>query len=267
MYMSDVSSNFFVIGTDKRSVSIKEMLEIEGRLSSSIDKASFVLGPTPFSRDSNTILETEFLIDQFISLVKDKTVFAGAISQKIRDKFNENNIKYYDFMDYEEIAVLNAIPTAEGAIQVAMENTDITLHGSKCLVIGYGRIGKVLCKMLSGIGAKVWCSARKKEALANAFGMGYNVVDINNIDSDISQYNYIFNTADALVINRDILKKVSKDVYIVDLASSPGGVDYETAKILDIRANLALSLPAKVAPKTSGKYFKDKIDEITNYIQ
>ena len=263
--MSNVS-NFFVIGTDKRSLNIKEMLEKEGRLISNIESAEFILGPTPFSKDSQNINGTEISIDNFINLFSRKTIFAGALSQNVREKFNRNNINYYDLMDYEEVAVLNAIPTAEGAIQVAMENTDITLHGSKCLVIGYGRIGKVLCKMLQGIGAKVSSCARKREALANAFGMGYNVVDINNIGKGISEYDYIFNTADALVLDKYLLEKVSKDVYIVDLASSPGGVDYEVAKELNIRANLALALPGKVAPKTSGLYFKDKIDEILGYL-
>lgn len=262
--MSNIFS-FFVIGTDKRSVNIKEMLEKEGRLETNIDNATVIVAPTPFSKDGENILGVEISIESFIYLVKGKTVFAGAIKPEVREKFYHHNIKYYDFMDYEEIAVLNAIPTAEGAIQVAMENTDITLLGSKCLVIGYGRIGKVLCKMLTGIGARVWCCARKKEALANASGMGYNILSVNDMEKDISQYDYIFNTADALVISRDILEKVSRDVYIVDLASSPGGVDYEAARDLGIRTNLALALPAKVAPKTSAKYFKDKIDEVLNF--
>ncbi len=261
--MSNVSS-FYVIGKDKRSLELEEMFKKENRLVENINEAESVLAPTPFSKDQNTLLGTEITIDDFINTVKGKMVFAGAINEKVKEKFKRSNIKYYDFMDYEEIAVLNAIPTAEGAIAVAMDNTDITLHSSKCLVIGYGRIGKVLSKMLTGIGATVWCCARKKEALANAFGMGYNIVDINDMGNDISKYDYIFNTADSLILNKSILKEVSKEVYIVDLASSPGGVDYKAAENLGIRANLALALPAKVAPKTSAKYFKEKIDEILN---
>lgn len=255
-------SNFFVVGTDKRSINIKEMIEKEGSLANSLLEASVVIAPTPFSKDGETITGTEILISLFIDNIKNKTLFAGAINTKVREKLDSNNITYYDFMDYEEVAVLNAIPTAEGALQVAMENTDITLHSSKCLIIGYGRIGKVLSKMLRGIGANVWVCARKKEALANAFGMGYNILNIYDIEKDISSYDYIFNTADAMVMPRSLLEKVSKEVYIVDLASSPGGVDYEAANNLGIRANLALALPSKVAPKTSAKYFKDKIDEI-----
>lgn len=259
--------NFFVIGPDKRTQNIKDILEQENRLESSIEKATVIIGPTPFSRDGETILGTEILISELTKSLSGKILFAGAIKPSIKEKLIQSNVKVYDFMDYEEIAVLNAIPTAEGAIEVAMSNTDITIHGSKCLVIGYGRIGKVLSKMLTGIGAKVSCCARKKEALANAFGMGYNIVDVNNMNKDIDQYDYIFNTADAMVLNRDFLEKVSKDVYVVDLASSPGGVDYEAAKELGIRTNLALALPSKVAPKTSAKYFKDKIDEILGYVK
>ena len=71
-----------------------------------------------------------------------------------------------DIMKCEELAVLNSISTAEGAIQIAMEETNHTLHDSNILILGFGRIGKVLAKMLNAIGANVYCEARKNEDLA-----------------------------------------------------------------------------------------------------
>ena len=68
--------------------------------------------------------------------------------------------------DNAELATLNAIPTAEGAIQKAMELSVITLHGSKALVVGMGRCGTVLARMLQGLGARVSAAVRRPETAA-----------------------------------------------------------------------------------------------------
>lgn len=64
-------------------------------------------------------------------------------------------------MKREELAVLNTIATAEGAIEIAIANTNKILHGSNVLVLGFGRIGKVLARKLAGLSTKVTCAARK----------------------------------------------------------------------------------------------------------
>lgn len=83
--------------------------------------------------------------------------------QNIYDLAIKNHVNVIDILKKEELAVLNSIPTAEGAIEVAMKNSEITLHNSRVLILGFGRIGKVLAKMLHGIGAKVYVEARKEE--------------------------------------------------------------------------------------------------------
>jgi len=87
-------------------------------------------------------------IEKLFSQIKGKTFIAGSINTDVYDIAKKNDIKIIDVLEDEEVVTLNTIPTAEGALQVAMEESDITLHGSNCLVIGYGRIGKVLSKML-----------------------------------------------------------------------------------------------------------------------
>lgn len=75
---------------------------------------------------------------------------AGALKETLAADFG---LTLEDYFDREETQVLNAVPTAEGAVQRAMEATDGVLLGAKCLVVGYGRIGKVLCHRLAGLGA------------------------------------------------------------------------------------------------------------------
>jgi dipicolinate synthase subunit A len=134
-----------------------------------------------------------------------------------------------------------------------MERTDITLHGANVLVLGYGRIGKSLARMLKGIGAKVTVEARKEEDLAWIYDNGYVGVHLDQLNNVLSTQHIIFNTIPHLVLTRERLMKVNRDAVIIDLASFPGGTDFAAARELGIKAYLELSLPGIVAPKTAGK--------------
>ncbi len=253
--------HFFVIGKDNRTNIIREMLKKENKVVSKIKEADIIIGPTPFTKDGNTITGTDISCGEIIEACKEKVLIAGAMD-KVGEELINNNIKYHDLMELEEVAFLNAVPTAEGAISLAMEMTDITLCGASVLILGYGRIGKVLSKMLMGIGAKVFCEARSKKDLAQIEAMGYNVVDLKDLDKNLNIYDVIFNTIPDMVINKDRLNKLKKECVIIDLASFPGGVDFEYADSIGIKAELALALPAKVAPMSAAIYLKKAIDEI-----
>lgn len=255
-------SCFFVVGTDKRSLYIKEVLKREGKIAESMESATYIIAPTPFSKNGEVLTGTDINCNLFIDLCIGKFVFAGAIPKSIKEEMNKKNIKYYDLMEYDDVATLNAIPTAEGAIKIAIEKTETTLAGSKVLVLGYGRIGKVLCKMLDGIGANVYCEARKASDLAQIKALGYNDIDLKYLDNYLSSFDYIFNTIPKMILDKNRLDKVKKDVCIIDLASNPGGVDFEVAKEKNIQASLELALPSKVAPMSAAIYLKKKIDEI-----
>ena len=257
---------FFVLGTDKRTTYIKDMLNKEGKVIDDISHATFVVLPTPFSKDGIHITGTDITCKECINMCIGKTIFTGTISNNMKEEMEKNSIKYYDLMEYDDVAILNAIPTVEGAIKIAIEKTETTLSGSNCLVLGFGRIGKVLCKTLHGIGARIYCEARKASDLAQIKAMGYNDIDLKNLDKHLSSFEYIFNTIPYLILDKNRLKKVKKNVCIIDLASSPGGVDFEAAKKLGVTASLDLALPTKVAPLSSAKYLKQKIDEIIQEI-
>ncbi|SPF55249.1 Dipicolinate synthase subunit A [Candidatus Desulfosporosinus infrequens] len=152
-----------------------------------------------------------------------------------------------------EITILNSIPSAEGAIQMAMEATTITIHGSESFVLGLGRTGWTLARMLKGIGAHVTGVARKPSDLARADEMGFQAVHFADLEDEIGRAEIIFNTVPHLILDRVMLDKVARDAVIVDLASIPGGTDFEYAQMLGIKALLAPGLPGIVAPKTAGR--------------
>ena len=194
------------------------------------------------------------VLEKVMKKVKPGTlIILGKADEDFKQQAGEKEVPFFDIFEEESFSILNAIPTAEGAIQRAMEKADITLHGANVLVLGYGRIGKSLARMLKGIGAKVTVEARKQEDLAWIYDNGYNGVHLDQLDEVLSIQHIIFNTIPHLVLTRERLMKVNKDAVIIDLASSPGGTDFEAAKELGIKASIELSLPGIVAPRTAGE--------------
>ena len=256
--------NMCVLGTDERSKYMRKMYINELGSLNSFDNADIIIGPTPFSKDDVKVngesLECNELINHMAG--SDKILYAGAISKNMKVKLKKKNIKFYDILEEEGVAILNAIPTSEGAIDIAMKMTDFTIHGSNVLVLGYGNIGKILSKMLYGIGANVYCEARNEKDLAFIKAMGYNSISLDKLDSYLGDMDIIFNTIPAMILDEKRLKCLKKESVIIDLASSPGGVDFSKAKELKINTTWALALPTKVAPRTAAVYFKNVIDEL-----
>lgn len=147
----------------------------------------------------------------------------------------------------------NAVPTAEGAVEIALRELPITLMGANCVVTGYGRIAKVLIRLLTAFGAHVKVVARKYGDLAWVYTGGSEAVHISEMSGCLSDADILFNTVPTAILGEDKLKKLGRDCLVIDLASKPGGVDFETAKRLGIRTIWALSLPGKVAPITAGE--------------
>lgn len=194
----------------------------------------------------------------------ESTVIGGKISPDFISLCKEKNITCIDYVLREDFAVLNAVPTAEGAIELAMQELPVTLHLCNCLVTGFGRIGKILARDLAFLGADVTCSARKSSDIAWINSLGYNAVYTKNLSEHVHNCTVIFNTIPHLIFDREILRNLRPGTLIIDLASKPGGVDFKSAESLGIKVIHALSLPGKVAPATAGKIIKDTLLNILN---
>ena len=276
-----------VIGGDLRQLTLARLLKREGyhvflygfdkdirldALEFDRDKdfalsADIVILPVPVTFDGTTInspySKNPMTVEEFLCGINPSAlVFGGQIQPNLQKAFEENQIAYRDYLKREELSIKNAVPTAEGAIEIAIAETPITIHGSKSLVLGYGKIGKILSKMLFGLGAQTYVEARKYADLAMIEGHGYEPLDLYSLKDRINEFDIIFNTVPSLILDREILSNVKKDALIIDLASKPGGVDFDAAKELGLRVIWALSLPGKVAPVTSGAIIKDTIMNI-----
>ena len=110
----------------------------------------------------------------------------------------------------EEFAVRNAVPTAEGAIMIAMELSEGTINGSNCLVTGYGRIGKVLSEMLKGLGANVTVSARKPSDLSWIQLNGYQAVRTSQLADLTCKFDFVFNTIPSFILPEKYYPNITK---------------------------------------------------------
>ncbi|WP_262397320.1 dipicolinate synthase subunit DpsA [Zongyangia hominis] len=186
-------------------------------------------------------------------------VFGGRVDENTQAVFERTGHPVEDYFKREEFAVHNAQATAEGAVEIILRELPTTIYGRNILVTGFGRISKALVRILTAMGAKVTVSARKYGDLAWAEIYGCEGVHISDLGLVIGKQDVVVNTVPAVVLPRKMLSRLDPGCLVVDLASKPGGVDFDTAKQLGLKTIWALSLPGKAAPVTAGEIIKNTI--------
>lgn len=233
-----------------------------------VQDAAFVILPMPGIDEKGKIRakysDVPLVLDQdtMLSFPPDCMVIVGYARPLLKELVSSRNLKLVEIAEMDEVAIPNSIPSAEGAIQMAMEATDITIHGSKCLVLGFGRCGCTLSRMLAALGAKTSVAARRPRDLARISEMGLQPIIYPDLPEHVGEADIIFNTVPVILLDRKLLELTNPAVYICDLASAPGGVDFAAASELGLRAELAPGLPGKVAPRTAGRILAQVIPEI-----
>lgn len=155
-----------------------------------------------------------------------------------------------------------ALPTAEGAVQVAMEQLPFTLHSARVLILGFGRVGKLTAHRMSALGAKVTVSAESYADLAWAQAYGQEAHRLRELSCELGGFDLIINTIPAVVLSRRRLQWVRPEAFILDLASAPGGVDRLAAADFGISVLQSPGLPGRTAPVTAARAIRDSICHI-----
>lgn len=262
-----------IIGGDSRMDYLSEALSDDGysvekftdgeALKNAVDKCDAVVLGLPASKDDKTVnaqnlKESILLKDLFKIIGKNKLLLAGKMSDSMKAVADVFGVRWVDYFMRDELEILNAIPTCEGAVQIAMEEMPITLFGSNVLITGFGKVAEPLSVMLRHLGANVTVCARRNAQRAKARTMGMRAVDFSYLSECVAESDVVFNTVPSKIIGADSLIG-AKNTLIIDLASKPGGVDMEKAKDAGVRVIWALGLPGKVAPVTSGNIIKETI--------
>lgn len=186
------------------------------------------------------------------SLAAGALFLIGVADTTLRDRVAAQGASLVEYRDRDDFAIWNSVPTAEGAVFMALKELDITLHGSSCLILGLGRTGTTLARLLGAMGARVTVVARRSSHLARAEEMGCRAVPLEGLEEAAAGADVIFNTVPAPVLHAGVLRRVPPRCLIIDLASAPGGTDFACAAALGLRATLAPGLPGIKAPVTAG---------------
>lgn len=226
-----------------------------------VEQSDCIIGGIPLFKDGNVFSKQDVpelkANDLYKCLEEEQTLFGGVIPKNFADLCKEKEIRYYDFMSDEPLAIFNAVATAEGIILEALKHQKTNIQGSKSLVLGYGRCGKVLAEKLKGMGAEVTVCSRCEIELAYADVFGLKTFPLHALKEKIHEYEYIYNTIPVVLIGKHVLTQMRRDALILDIASGLGGVDYASAKETGIAAYHCSGLPGKYAPKTSAERLAD----------
>ena len=228
--------------------------------------AEIILLPLPVCRGgklnlplTDTQLEPKELWSR---LHYDQLLLGGMTGELPRALLLHYGLTLLDYYQREEVQLANAVPTAEGAIQRAMETTDTTIHASRCLVVGYGRIGKILAHRLKALGAEVAVSARKYSDMAFIEAFGYRALETEKLSGYLGDFDLIFNTVPSPVLDGPLLAQTKDSCVLLELASAPGGIHRTAAEKLGRRLVEAPGLPGLVAPRTAAAAIRDSIYHI-----
>lgn len=189
-------------------------------------------------------------------------VYTGMAKSYLKTLLAGVQVRLVELLDRDDVAIYNSIPTVEGALMVAIQNTDITIHGSQVIVLGLGRVGMSLARSLHALGARVRVGAQRPEHLARVYEMGITPFYLEELKQQVTNADIIFNTIPHLLLTAEVIAQMPQSTVIIDLASRPGGTDFRFAERRGIKAMLTPSLPGIVAPKTAGQILANTLSRL-----
>lgn len=272
-----MNRSFGVIGGDRRQAELARLLAADGNTvctygldrwkpggEGSLNHAALadtVILPLPLCKGDGVLNCEEGPVpttDLFRRLHPGQMILAGQVKPQQRQEAAVCGLTLEDYFLREELTVANAAATAEAAIQVAMEQLDRTLLGMPCLVLGFGRIGKLLSHRLHGLGAQVTATARKPEDLAWIRAFGWRPLETGALDGKLGAFGAVFSTIPSPVLGAPLLAQLPKDCLCVDLASVQG-IDLAAAERLGLPHVWARSLPGRMVPRTAAAVIRDAV--------
>ena len=258
-----------VLDGDRRQRCLAELLAADGHRVTPIrcpadlpalEEAELVLFPIPACGPDGRVGENGLAVPEVLDRVRPGTMlFGGRIPALLAAEAEHRGLTVRDYAAREEFAIANALPTAEGALGLALTRMEGNLQGADCLVLGYGRIGKLLSRRLALLGGRVTVSARKRTDLAWIRAEGFAAVETAAAGGIADRFDLICSTVPAPVLDEAALARVRPDALLLELASAPGGFDMAAAEALGLQAVRASGLPGKTAPRAAARAVRDGI--------
>ena len=257
------------MGGDARQLSLRTFLTQDGHHVTDLalsDKplqynrllqAQCVLFPIPAANQDGTLFAplhpASVSIPEILDVLRpEQSLFGGKISSELHAQAAKRSLLIRNLLLREEFPIANAVPTAEGALQLAMEHLPITIHRSRVLIVGFGRVGQCTAQRFHALGAHVSVCARAPEQLTLAECMGCTPISLSALSSTANPFDLLINTVPAPVLTAPRLKATQAPL-LLELASPPGGFDLTAIQDLGLRLISAQGLPGKVAPVTAAR--------------
>jgi len=178
-------------------------------------------------------------------------MFMGRVSRQIAAWAEGTPVTPIPYGDDDPLAILHAVPTAEGAVKVAIEHTEDTLLGLPTLCLALGRVGMSVAQAFLGMRAVVTIAARNPSQLARAWAMGATALPLSELPAVIDRFPLIVSSASGMVLTQELLARTRADAVIIDLCSPPGSVDFAAAAALGRKVIWARG-QAGSAPRRTG---------------
>ena len=208
-----------------------------GVVSRPCESVSHLLLPVPSFDADGTIKGGGELDDLLEVLPKNVVIIGGNLPQV-------PGHRCIDLLKDPKYLADNAYITAHCAVRLAMMRLPVTMRGCKVLIIGWGRIGKCLTRLLHALEADLTVSARKDSDRAMIHALGYQAIDPAEIEGNLDHYRLIINTVPHSVLTEAQTAECRENCIKMDLASIQG---IEGADVLWARG-----LPGIHAPESSG---------------
>lgn len=208
-------------------------------ISSPSNQTRYLLLDVPSFRPDGKLRDGSSLECLLSALPEDITVIGGGLTHPALQGY-----RCIDLLRDPQYLAENAYLTAECALDVAMPYMAVALRGCPVAILGWGRIGKCLAKLLGALGAKVTVTARKKDDLASIHSLGYEALDYEALRQQLGLFRLIFNTVPAMVLQEGDMKKAHPRCVKIDLASFSG---MEGEDVIQARG-----LPGMHLPEESG---------------
>ena len=252
-----------IIGGDERFISLKHILikqnfevdtlflDNKNNQINKINDFNIIFLPIPFLRNeclNSPFIQEKISMEMILNILnKFEGKIIGGFSKNTEQIFKERNLNFTNILNDEKFTLVNAIITAEGTIEKIINKSEKSLFESNVCILGYGRVSKALARRIEPL-----C---KNLIVYNNPSVNYIYTKINNIKSkyidsfkdDIQNFDVIVNTIPSLILNKELLDKTDKNSLILDLASLPGGVDFNYAKKLNLKTIHYLGVPSKVS--------------------
>lgn len=201
-----------------------------------------LLLPIPSTRDNKTILGTNIVIDSLISLVDGASLVVGySLPATFKSTLTGVGCPVHDVGCDEEFLCENAELTAQAALGILLNTAGASVSDLRVGIVGYGRIGKRLARLLLCLGSsvRVYSSDVGKRLDLGEWGI---TTALSAKDADLSELDVLVNTAPAAIFDTE---HFPEGLRVIDLASGdnfPGLSSVEKYP----------SIPAKMFPRSAG---------------